>query len=603
MSYSEGTVQVSNLLSTLVGVLTTPLAETGATAEVSIAINGTSQKAVSLVMPSVGSGVVPSGWRIYKSTAAGAEHLLTQIPGNVTTFIDDGGLTVGSTTVPASSTGTLGYLPLVPTGATTTTALSTSFLDQSLTTSNATINVAYDNVVGQPFFANYSQLSEIDLPLDIAGTPSGNIVLQIFSSRFSNLDGTTFNCPNTISGAIPLGSVTLPISSISRFATTSTYTKFVFSAPVNLTVGNYYFIVISLVTSTNTVASGNYAVVFGLGAGNTAYTPAVNALYEGTNTVFASGDWAGNAHYAINYKIYATGQLTAATYYYRVTAVSGWSSVGSQKSSSSLTSYVNTNILFSSGNSGTDAIFASFALDNATNATVVVSIIEYYDNQTNLLHYVTNALPLTNGALIAGTTKYLNSRSRAVEFYNATQTSNINVTYRVHIYGDHLFLSLAGDSSISGFAEYANFVGKLNSVSSTDKAYLISSTDPYTTGAYYQVLRDFTNAVDTYALALLPFQSTYRGINAYDPFPYLNKYTNNYDGILMSIVDINNGYRGTIPNLILFPSGITAALNNHDTFTFNGSTYKFYKVTNYGDFSGDVTSSLETIYYPAFKVS
>ncbi len=87
-----------------------------------------------------------------------------------------------------------------------------------------------------------------------------------------------------------------------------------------------------------------------------------------------------------------------------------------------------------------------------------------------------------------------------------------------------------------------------------------------------------------------------------DTFPYFNKFTNNYDAITMTFSDTAGaGYRATAPDLLLFPSGISVAINSHDTFTYNGATYKLYVTNNKRDFCMYVLG-YNNNYYPAFRM-
>jgi len=610
MSFSEGTVQVSNLLGTLESVIISPLGETGPSNEASFVLPSTG--AINLTLPNVGAGLNPSGWRIYRGTSAGSEFLLAQIPGNQTTFIDDGSYTPSTTSVPATSVGNLYALSQSPIGNLTVTNAGSSFISQSFAVTDGTVSLAYDSVLAQPFFANYSLIQEIDLPLDLVGAPTGNVTVSIYDNVYNNpTPDTNVNIPKTSSAAVPLATLTLPIASVSHYQTNGLYTKFTFVSPASLVVGNLYHIVISLSSSANTLVSGNYlACASDLGIG---VTPTLNVGWASDNTVFSTGNWHtinSTTRSALNYKIYATGGLAANTYFYKVTATTGWSTVFTQKIFTTTTKYQTDKIYYSSGKNANESIFFSQGLNDNANYTLNAILIEYYDNQTHVLRHFENSLAnviTPNGTVIAGTSKVLNTRGAIkVNFYGTTQTPTTNVTYRTHVFADHVILDLQGDSAVSGFVEFLSYVGKISSISPTDNCYTIS--DNYSGGnvgygAYWPVLRDFANSFNTFSASLLPVQGVELSNTVSDVFPFLNKFTNNYDGILMAFMDPLAGYRGTAPDMILFPSAITTAINNHDTFVYNGATYKMYTVTNKYAFSQWSSNYQGSLYYPAIRIA
>jgi hypothetical protein len=617
MSYTEGTVRVSSLLSTLQTAITNPLGQTGPSNEASATLSG-SESFVTLTLPGVGSGLIPSAWNIYRGTSTGVETFLTQIPGNRTMFHDDGSFLITTTAAPTGATGSLYALPNSPTGVLTASSSGSSFLSQSASASNAFYGIGYNQTVAQPFFANHALLTEIDLPLDITGVPGGNIIVSIYGTSYENQSNNgNYNVPASY-GTTPLGSATVAIANMNHFQVNGAYTPFVFSSPVSLTVGNLYHIVISLDDSANTIGSGKYINVAMLSqtAGNTAVTPAINTAWTGSaQPVSTINGWAqvnGGNFNSLCYQIYSTGNLPSGTYYYKVTASTGWSNVFNQTLFfQSSNTYLTSNIYFSSGQNANEFIYAEFNINTNANSAVNVGILEYYDDQTHALFQNDCSVP-TNGLGIAGTSKFYNFRYRACNFYSASQANIVNVSYRVHTYADHIALSLVGDSTISTFEEYVVFVGKITPISSTDKPYVISSDQDNTQnyGAEWLVLRDYTNTVNQKLFNLMPVNPQSGGTGTYNSFPYINKFTNNYDGIVMSFVDgggasgINNsaGFRGTCPDMILFPSGISAVLNNHDTFTYNAATYKIYIPNNVRDFS-NYFAGYVGIYYPAFRVA
>lgn len=609
MSYTQGTVRVASLLSTLESAITAPLGETLPSNEASVTLTG-SQNAVQLTMPSVGTGLNPSGWNIYKGTVAGGETLLVNIPGNQTTFIDDGSLTVGTTTVPVTSTGNLYSLPSTLSGTITATALNSSFVSQQFTTSNAYIGVAYNQILSQPFFANHELLSEIDLPLDVNGGPTGNIIVQIFANAYENTTNVTGDYNVPASTTTPLGSATVAITNMNHVKTSGLYTKFIFSTPVTLTVGTLYHIVVSLSNSADTLASTNYVVCAYLSysAGNTAVCPAINVAWQTSS--LTTINWTSinaNNLSSLNYIIYGTGSLATQTYYYKITATTGWSPVFTQSIFGPATNNLYTsNIYYSSGSNANENIFIAQTYNGNTNNSLQHSVLEHYDNQTHVLLNQTSAFA-TNGLGIAGTSYYNNIISRTATYYSGTESNTVNVTFRVHLFADHMAISLVGDSTLTGFQEYVVFLGKVSSLSSTDKCYVISNVSTYDISSWWLVLRDYANAVGQNIIPLFPVQSNVAN-GIFDGFPYLNKFTNNYDAITMGLLDAGGaGYRGNVPDMILFPSASSNVINNHDQFTFNGQTYQYYIPTNLGDFSwenaGTATGRAQNVYYPAFRIA
>src|SRR5690242_20572741 len=127
--YLEGTVQANVFRSTIANVLCTPLGEVNPCAEFSITTTGTG--GVQLNMGALTGGIFPSGWRIYRGTSPGSETLLATLPGDQTTFYDDGSLTPGATAVPNASSGLLAALPANTPAP--SAGFVTSWLGQSLT--------------------------------------------------------------------------------------------------------------------------------------------------------------------------------------------------------------------------------------------------------------------------------------------------------------------------------------------------------------------------------------------------------------------------------------------------------------------------------------
>jgi hypothetical protein len=612
--YAEGTSLVSSFRNSLVTALGLPVGETIPCTEFNVVL-GSGQNAAQLTMPALPGGILPSGWRVYRGSAVGSETLLATLPGDVSAFIDDGSFTPGATVVPSVSSGNLGALPTTS-PAPTSTPLNAVFLDQQFIVNNGTEKIAYDQSLAQPFIPNHTNIAAFDLPLSIVGAPTGNLLIQIFPATYNQPGNTTAqNFPNTQNAAVALASLTIPMANVQNFSGTAAYTRLTLASSVSLTPGTAYYFVLSLDTSANTVASGNYVTIAGrVGSGNLSLTTCYNNYFFGARTVFSTGAWtSANQNTALNYKIYAVGVMSMGTYYYRVSAVTGW--VPKQ----TLTYYyenVNnlnlTTIFYSSGAAGTENLYIGIGQGGSdVYQNINLYLLEHFDQNTHLLTTQSGALFTNNTALTDSSTFY-NTLFYALNINTGSVSGGTNATYRLHLFLDHIFLSVSGDSTVTNFQESASFAGKAVSLNATDKCYVITSPGPAGSAigtANWQMLRDFNNAVNQRASVYFPLAGNPTILvqgDTTDAFPYNNKYTANYDGVKLYIGD-QYGIRASIPDILLYPSSIINVVNNHDTFTVGTSTYKFFKINNLTAFGFGLEGAggyyLYRNFYPAANMS
>jgi len=593
--YSQGTSQARNLQSSIKVALTAPYGETLANAEVSV-VNTASNGMVKLTMPTI-PGFTPSGWRIYRGTASGAETLLTTIPGIETIFYDDGVITPGVTVPPSASYGNIGQLPSTISSATTTSLVS-SFVDLSFQQYNTTSNIAYDLVPSQAFVAHKSIITSISLPLDNLSTATGNVVVSIFANTLQ----TTTNIPYTASGNAPIATVSLPVGQVLNFATNGLYTTFNFASPVILVPGTVYHIVANLDTSTDTNTSGKVLKWHGY-SGSTSLTTLFGNWLTGSNTVFTTGSWSagGTSYSGLGYQINVGGQLSPSTYYYVVSAVTGFVYKSSVSFANSGTGSAITNnqfdISYCAGD-GTSSFYNYIAYNGNTNNSIVLGLMESYSNQTTLINNY-NLAAYTNGTAVLGQTYSYNIRSTTLTMNTNSLANTVNTTYRLHSFLDHFALDVAGDSANTGFAEGIAFTGLITPKGSSDKPYVLTGTN-----LGWLQLRDYNNAVNTLIYPMF-LSNAVNATAKTDSFAYLNKYNNQYDGLVMYLAD-SNGIRGSVPDMLVFPSGITAVLNNHDTFIVNGITYEFYMTTNNSQYPYSYYASgaaFYNLFYPAFNMN
>lgn len=614
--FSQATVQTQNLISSITAGLTLPQGETNVSAEVSV-VNAYTNGVNVLTMPTLSGGLVPSGWRIYRGTSSGNETYLATLSGDDVTFYDDG-TAVGTATAPPSAYyGYLGQLPQ-SIGAVTASNPGSAYQDIAFAGTATTQTVSYDTYAfAQGFIAHATNLDSIDLPVDYTGSPH-SLTMSIYPQTYTLTNSTQMSIPNTYTASgptTPIATVTMTAAQLNRFGATSNYTRFQFPSPVTLTKGQFYYIVLSVSNSTDTTGSGNHFTWYGSFNGTSLTTCVNHVLYgygyqvfapNGTSNAQVNQAWIGVTTGAFGYKINGQGTLSAGTYYYVVTACTGF--VEKARISGYDSGGFNGGSVYFCSADGSDK-FYPVLLTNGSNNFVDYGIYERYSNQTHLCAPFFTA-NLANGTAVANQSYVYNLILTTIYTNSGGLSGTANTTFRLHTYSNYFYLGVAGDSANSGFQEGICFVGTPTALGPGDKPHIITGG----ANGWFE-LRDFGNNVNSSIYPVLPTSSAalFSQNANNDVVPYYNNYTGNNDGVTLSLYD-SYGVRATMPNLILIPHGSRTTINNHDTFVVTGNTYIVYQTLNY---SGDATTyrpfsvwsfsigglNLVTDYYPAVQIS